>query len=301
MGRFSDDWVVDRSMFEYVNGGSCQCCGFSHMGMNMMQFMQACSDLETDDGKKEVDTPWPPFMREEIWADRVKLRKGMKNEMSSFKSRENEIEEMREFVHSLPLPDQRRLFQIPRDEISEIAKDRYDVRQAYLVVLCAVVEQVSNFKLTEYKLDGRGDEEVNYENVVDFDKRGGFTLTKGDGTEEIWSESVNTFFDFVPRLGGPKLMPRSKKEESKNEEDEEGEAKSQEEEVTGLRGQSFRADRRLIRLIIARYFAERIFARFDKHKNKDDNEGEITEGVQKLELSGLDKMNAEREERKNSS
>ena len=54
MGRFSDDWVVDRSMFEYVNGGSCTCCGMSHMGMNMMEFMQACSDLETDDGKKEV-------------------------------------------------------------------------------------------------------------------------------------------------------------------------------------------------------------------------------------------------------
>jgi len=54
MPQFTDDWVVDRAMFEYVNSGGCSCCGISHMGMDMMQFMAACSDLETDDGKKEV-------------------------------------------------------------------------------------------------------------------------------------------------------------------------------------------------------------------------------------------------------
>jgi hypothetical protein len=53
--------------------------------MNMMDFMQACSDLETDDGKKEVQSPWPEFMRNEIWIDRVKIRNMMKSEMENYR------------------------------------------------------------------------------------------------------------------------------------------------------------------------------------------------------------------------
>lgn len=29
--RFSDQWVVDKVMFDYVNGGECTCCGFAHI------------------------------------------------------------------------------------------------------------------------------------------------------------------------------------------------------------------------------------------------------------------------------
>ena len=65
-GRFLDSWVVDRVMFEYVNQGGCNCCGFTHAGMGMNDFMQLCSDVETDDGK-------PVFRRatsacESLWA-----------------------------------------------------------------------------------------------------------------------------------------------------------------------------------------------------------------------------------------
>jgi len=180
MGRYSDDWVVDRTMFEYVNQGSCTCCGISHMGMNMMEFMQACSDLETDDGKKEADTPWPPFMREEIWQDRVKLRKGMKGEMAKYLKRVDDIPAMKDYFKSLKLKEQRQIFQFPRDELSEIAKQQYNTQEAYLVVLCAVIEQVAFFPLTNYKLDGRGEEEVKFEEHIDFDKRGGFTLKRMD-------------------------------------------------------------------------------------------------------------------------
>lgn len=49
----------------------------------MMDFMEACTDLETDDGKKEVQSPWPPFMKQEIWGSRVRIRKVMKEVRSN--------------------------------------------------------------------------------------------------------------------------------------------------------------------------------------------------------------------------
>mgnify|MGYP006087873095 CR=1 FL=1 len=280
------------------------------MGMNMVEFMQACSDLETDDGKKEVDTPWPTFMKEEIWADRVNLRKGMKTTMPTYKARSSSLPDILQFVLSLPAKEKRRIFQIPRDEVSEILKSKYSIGGAYLVVLCAVVEQVANFNVTGYKLDGRGETEVDFENVVDFDKRGGFTLTN-DGifdveSDSVLDESIKTFFAFLPRLGGPKLMPRSKKtEEAEENDDEEAKEEVEPETVTGVRGQSFRADRRLCRLLLARYWADSIFKKFDRRggENKDEEEGE-GEGENEidakidLDLKGLEKLNIQHAERK---
>ena len=129
--------------------------------MNMMDFMNACSDLETDDGKKEVQSPWPAFMKTEIWSDRVKIRNMMKEEMERFASDFDEHGEgMLEHLNNFPANNLTRLFQLPRDELSEIIKEKYDVRGAFLVVFCAVVEQVANFPITGYTNDGRGEEEV---------------------------------------------------------------------------------------------------------------------------------------------
>ena len=129
--------------------------------MNMMEFMQACSDLETDDGKKEVQSPWPVFMKNEIWSDRVKIRNMMKKEMARFaEDLEEHGEGMVEHLCNIPANSLTRLFQLPRDELSEIIQEKYDVRGAFLVVFCAVVEQVANFPVTGYSNDGRGEEEV---------------------------------------------------------------------------------------------------------------------------------------------
>ena len=45
LGKFKDSWVIDRALFEFVNQGSCSCCGLSHAGMNIMMLMSQCSDL----------------------------------------------------------------------------------------------------------------------------------------------------------------------------------------------------------------------------------------------------------------
>eukprot|EP00953_Heterococcus_sp_UTEX-ZZ885_P014597 8265-Heterococcus_DN1.PRE.2 len=118
-GRFTDAWVVDRTLFEHINQGSCSCCGTVHAMMDIAASMSSCSDIETDDGKKERNSNWPlshignkaehviaaanihtllirfaldtcaiaalmiqKLMVAEVWTDRVKLRKAMKTEMA---------------------------------------------------------------------------------------------------------------------------------------------------------------------------------------------------------------------------
>ncbi|GMI48030.1 hypothetical protein TrCOL_g4805 [Triparma columacea] len=307
MGRFTDDWVVDRSMFEYVNQGSCTCCGISHAGMNMMEFMQACSDLETDDGKKEVQSPWPVFMKNEIWSDRVKIRNMMKKEMARFaEDLEEHGEGMVEHLYNIPANSLTRLFQLPRDELSEIIQEKYDVRGAFLVVFCAVVEQVANFPVTGYSNDGRGEEELDFEEALTYNKRCGFTLNF-----EEHLDATGAFASFLKRFGGPKLMPRSSKSkgaaaamvseekeddkesagDEKEDDNEEEEEEEEEKEVVGQRGQSFRADRRLARLIIGRYWFDRLLQSYKKElKNKDLEESKAEEPILQLNNLGALKL-----------
>jgi len=123
---------------------------------------------------------------------------------------------------------------------------------------------------------------------------------------QCWNESVDVFFEFMPRLGGPKLMPRapSKIKEGENEE-KEGDDEKDEDEVVGARGQSFRADRRLVRLLIARYWTDKIIRKFDKFTKETEGGGEegkegdsVDKPMAKLTLAGLDKMNEERDAKK---
>lgn len=75
-----------------------------------------------------------------------------------------------------PPLDLTRLFQLPRSEVAEIVKEKYDIDGAFLVVFCAVVEQVANFPITGYTDDGRGASELRFERTLVFNKRGGFGL-----------------------------------------------------------------------------------------------------------------------------
>ena len=91
MPRFTDKWVLDKCMFDYVQGGSCACCGFPHLfapgGLEGM--INAMSDLETDSKTHEINaakiSPWPEDMRDQIWGDRLLLRFKMKKEMKDYR------------------------------------------------------------------------------------------------------------------------------------------------------------------------------------------------------------------------
>ena len=43
------------------------------------------SKPETDDGRRERKSPWPPVMCDEVWTGRVKLRASMKEGMPRYK------------------------------------------------------------------------------------------------------------------------------------------------------------------------------------------------------------------------
>ena len=87
MYRFLDSWVVERTLFEFVNQGGCACCGMMHGGNRVQDLMAMCTDFESDDGKKEKKSPWPDAMRDEIWSERVRFRRELRDRMSVYKER----------------------------------------------------------------------------------------------------------------------------------------------------------------------------------------------------------------------
>jgi hypothetical protein len=158
----------------------------------------------------------------------------------------------------------------------EHVQKEYNIHSAYGVVLGAVTEQVAHFALTQYPPDARGIIEDEFENILTFDRRGGFTLPlrQTKDTERFNEEVLQTWFSQMKSLGGPRLLERgpSTRTENDNENDgEEGEVDGPA-ATTASEGasSSFQSDRRLIRLLIARYWADVFQKRYvaDQEENK---------------------------------
>lgn len=278
-------------MFEFVSGGSCACCGlpllFNPDGVNGL--IHAMSDLETDAANAEVraveKSPWPPEIRQQVWTDRILLRYKMKKEMNSYRVFVQDVvggrETLQTFLETLGALTLRRIFQMPRDEIGEILKNTYNIHSAFRIVGCAVTEQIANFGVTKYETDGRGEEEVEFEQHLAFDRRAGFVFpmtkkivtTKDDTGDTIVSWELNT--DIVGMfvnamdgwLGGVKLLQRGpstvRHTQASHDEDD-----AAEEEVDANEGPSFRSDRRIVRLMIARYWADQIVSKWNAVQKK---------------------------------
>lgn len=64
MPRYSDQWLIDKTMFDCVYGGGCACCSFNFMPNGNAGLIQSMSELETDAKEKEMSDldklPWPP-------------------------------------------------------------------------------------------------------------------------------------------------------------------------------------------------------------------------------------------------
>jgi len=260
-GRFLDTWVVDRVLFEYVNQGGCGCCGFNHAGMGLQDFMALCSDVETDDGKKQKLSPFPAPMQEEMWADRVKFRKSMKGDMAMYKERvEVDGAEFVEWWYSISPEKRRSVFVMPKEELQVIFNTKYDFKPAYATTLCAIVEQVQKFDATGYKADGATDCEIYLEEHLVF-KRGAWVIK-----EEYYStdEGCDMFFGMLMQLGGDHLMPKRPKE--LREESEEARKAAEDAAGRSNMGPTFRGDRRLVRLQIFRYFANIAWRKFERFR-----------------------------------
>lgn len=293
MGRFSDQWVVDKTLFEFINGGSCACCGFAALfapgGLKGM--IEACSDIDTDGVNAELDavkrSPWPPEMRDDVWAGRVKLRLKMKREMKKYSNFFKTACEGNEGGHPPDLGDLyefcmdtmgekelMRMFQMPRAEISEIL-DGYEIHGSFSVVLTTVSEQVANYKATGYGVDSKGVEEANLEAILSYDRRGGFILPIESAIRQnVLDQVLKIFLTRMKSLGGPKLLERGKSKSVKNGEgkqitdaddldDDNLDHDSALDISERYEGPSFQMDRRIIRLLIAKYWADRLIERYN--------------------------------------
>jgi len=272
MPRFSDEWLIDRTLFDYVQGGSCACCSFNFLPAGTKGLIESMSEFETDAANAEVNAldalPWPPEMKDQVWMERVRLRQFCKKNMSHYRSFwEDHGEKYQDWFRSIPTSKLRRLFQLPRSEIVERLKtQKYHMHAAFGTVLCAVCEQVANFPITKYPVDGRGSAEVGFEGILTFDRRGGFTLKNLDSeeTKNLWLVRQET-------LGGPKLLERNAKRPSSTG-DEDGNSSDDnsgdEDDLPSSEGTppapSFRSDRRIVRLLIARHFADVLEAAYHK-------------------------------------
>ncbi|CAB9502325.1 expressed unknown protein [Seminavis robusta] len=256
--------------------------------------IHAMSDLETDAANAEVNalqaSPWPANMRDAVWGDRLKLRHLMKKEMPKYatfwKEHAVELEEWcRSGVYVMTL---KKIFQMPRAEVTERVKNDYGIHSAFAVVLCTVVEQVANFPATQLPTDARGESETNFEQSLVFDRRGGFTLKLKQKDGSLNADVLQIWLDRMKSLGGPKLLERAppKKKVVVDSSDEEEEDDDGDVDAGGLKqqddpdedepasGPSFRSDRRIIRLLIARYWADQMMKKFlEAKQEKDKQEG----------------------------
>jgi len=198
----------------------------------------------------------------------------MKREMDDYKDFMEEVGEgkLKDFcVEELGAMGLLKMFQMPRSEVTDILNSRYSACAAFGTIMCAVVEQVANFKMTRYDADSRGDEELLLEKALKYDRFGGFVLDiakekeesdNDDGDDlEVNQETLDVFMSVMKSLGGPKLLHRGPST-SNQDDGEEGGADDAAKDGKGSKGPSFRSDRRIARLIIARYWADQIIVKY---------------------------------------
>lgn len=278
MPRYNDEWVVTKSVFEFTTGGSCACCSFPAIfdPNGLKGLINSISDLETDAANEEINaidrSPWPPDMRDSIWADRVKVRHKMKKEIKKYKEFMEEVgeEKLLQFcLDELGPVTLKTIFQMARSQVTDALSSRYNICPAYGTVMCSVVDQVANFDLTKYPSDGRGPEEIEFENNLRYSRYGGFILdiTNGSSNEnmKVNQEILVMFINMMKSLGGKILLQRGPSSTiTIAHEDEEVDVDADERvnEAKNGNGPSFRSDRRIARLLIARYWADTIISKY---------------------------------------
>jgi len=260
----------------------------------MSDFMALCSDVETDDGRTEKKSPWPQFMQDEVWADRLKFRRVMKKDIPKYrKMSEDHGSDFVQWWIELDEKTRKSCFMMPKGELSVLFNNFFEFKTAYQVVLCSVLEQVEKFDVTGYKADGATDCEIFYEESLKV-YRGAWTVDEDFYTTE---EGLDSFFGMFLQLGGDHLVPKRPKEirqvaakakakaegiDDDEEDDDDGENGNQ---SNGSESQSFRGDRRLVRLVIFRYFADQAWKKFERAMKDRSEVGESEASVSKAPTS----------------
>lgn len=147
MPRFSDQWLIDRTLFDYVQGGSCACCAFNFLPNGTAGLIESMSEFETDAANAEVRAldklPWPADMKDQVWMERVRLRQYCKRTMKTYRHFwDKHGDAYSEWFLTQTKQQLCRYFQLPRTEILEqLQKEKFHVHASFGTVLCAVTEQ----------------------------------------------------------------------------------------------------------------------------------------------------------------
>ncbi|OQR87353.1 hypothetical protein ACHHYP_09086 [Achlya hypogyna] len=227
---FQDAWVVDKTMFEYVSQGGCSCCGLTTAMMNFAALADLCSDWETDDEERESFSPWPTFIHEDVQTQRALIRLRLKAHMPAYTTFWADYGDAFSQWWDAQAPTTKyRLFQLQDADVKSYVHTHGDVHGPYSIVLATVTEQIKQFDQTGYS-DGRVPAELAFERHLRFEK-GAFTL---DAAYLASTDPTSNFCALVQHLGGPRLLP----------------------------SHSFRSDRRVVRIVLARIFADSVIRKF---------------------------------------
>jgi len=156
---FTDSWVQDQILLQLLSDDGCSCCGLvAGVGMKFHELMQMCSDLDSDDAKSSFGSasPWPVFIRESLWTDRVRFRRALKASSADYTRLWREHgEQLTAYFEALPEERKREIFRLPLSAIHRlIAEQGFD--SAYRFCLITLLEQLAKWPLTGYAEDGDG-------------------------------------------------------------------------------------------------------------------------------------------------
>ncbi|KAJ0410970.1 hypothetical protein ATCC90586_004323 [Pythium insidiosum] len=229
--------------------------------MDVASFVERCSDWESDEEKNETLSPWPVFIHEEILTERARLRVVMKDDIAGYKSfLEKHMKGFTGWWQQLDAASKTRVFQVPDDDLLDYFHSHVKVKGSYEIVLCAVLEQLRHFKETGYK-DGRVGVECYFERFL-LNRGSCFTM---DSSYINSAEGATNFLEMMRLLGGPRLLPiRQTQDLEENNQAEQEVIKS----IANV--QSFRSDRRLVRLAIVRKFADVAIRRYMREAGEGD-------------------------------
>lgn len=274
MPRFTDEWVINKLLFEYTTNFSCLCCvpipnNFLPDGVSGL--ITSISDLESDVAHIEIhdDSLFPPELKEAIWGDRLRVRYHMKKDIATYSAFYNEtlncdVSKLVQFCIGLGPEQLAGIFQITKEQVKEIIRKKYKISPSYCSIISAVLEQVANYDMTNYEMDSRCPEEELFESILRYNEKNQFVIKivkrndENDFQSQIDDIVLDKFVTAVCKwLIGPKLLQKGPSLEGNIDI----------KRACKKHGLRFRGDRRLVRLVIARYWTDCIIEKY-KEMNK---------------------------------
>ena len=241
--------------------------------------IRSLEDLNEDEQNAEIralkDSPWDEEMRGQVWGDRGLLRFRLKKEMGGYArffegmnatTTDDDgdcaslVLKLHEFCKKNMTPQELHdLFQLTRDDLVDLLKTKYKICSFYTIVFCTVAEQLEHFELTGYGGDAPSDSselslsELNFERELKFDKTGRrfcINVVTNENKDSINDAVLVRFLQRMVNLAGPTLMTCiDRKDGNRN-------------------APNFRSDRRIIRLLIARCWADKLMKRYAEYKKQ---------------------------------